>query len=701
MLLFSLLLIICQIFVNIRIAVASEVILNEIDETFPDPLTTANFDDELLSGLHIIDFYSPYCSHCKHLQPVWNETWYKFREESKKLKIKFSQVNCIESGDLCHREKIRAYPSIKLYNSEGFLKEFPKDKRRTVDNLIEFARNESLSYSSSKLNDNLDLSEKSGLLKSSEIVSILAGNSSIPHIVSFWPNDQCMSNGGLIKYSNQDGNCEPFVTAWEDISKRISLNGIQAGHVNCVDTPTLCSKIGVDSMIKPNTDTNIYPKVALILPNKRTNNIFFYTKTMNTVVDDYVDFATRLYSNSQFQDVTFDDIEKMVLRDANFIDPETRNKIYLVYSYDKDTSFEEDMNILEYILEPLSSIDNIYLYKTNSNLFPLVDSTYDSFYKSINYNSTEPEKTPNEEYHALSVMTQQPTFFIFKDGSSLPYVFSAPTTMESRNEDKVIDWIETYSLPFVSKVSDSNFNKIINKDINDYNILSIQIIDTSSEELKAESKKYLDNMLISFYDFEYARMNYSIDMLNMKRKIKSDNIMRLRAKNLPPKSIHDEMTKQIQYKSELEMLLATYDISKGSTFLSSIGIDSQTMDFNVGDVILIERKSGDIFVDDIYGARLKSNSPYVLRETFKAASGFPHYEFHPSIKKLNTFDFAHLNKISQGSLINIIFALFFVLFVILIWIKNKHKFLRRLHNITRASQRNSEGILGNKASFRD
>lgn len=81
----------------------------EPPEGFPEPLNPTNFKEELSKGLHIIDFYSPYCPHCKHLAPVWMETWEEFKEESKTLNITFSQVNCIESADLCGDENIEYF----------------------------------------------------------------------------------------------------------------------------------------------------------------------------------------------------------------------------------------------------------------------------------------------------------------------------------------------------------------------------------------------------------------------------------------------------------------------------------------------------------------------------------------------------------------------------------------------------------------
>lgn len=55
--------------------------ISKIDETekqkkedqFPDPLTATNFETEVSKHLHVVEFFSPYCSHCKHMAPKWKE----------------------------------------------------------------------------------------------------------------------------------------------------------------------------------------------------------------------------------------------------------------------------------------------------------------------------------------------------------------------------------------------------------------------------------------------------------------------------------------------------------------------------------------------------------------------------------------------------------------------------------------------------
>ncbi|XP_032668105.1 dnaJ homolog subfamily C member 10-like isoform X3 [Odontomachus brunneus] len=54
-----------------------------------------------------VNFYSPMCSHCHHLAPVWKEV-------AKLLNgvVKIAAVNCEDNWQLCHQVGIRAYPTL-------------------------------------------------------------------------------------------------------------------------------------------------------------------------------------------------------------------------------------------------------------------------------------------------------------------------------------------------------------------------------------------------------------------------------------------------------------------------------------------------------------------------------------------------------------------------------------------------------------
>ncbi|CAG2178832.1 unnamed protein product [Oppiella nova] len=62
----------------------------------------------------LIDFYTPWCSHCTYFAP-------EFEVISKKLKgkVKTGKVNCQTLGHLCREAAVNAYPTLKLYDKSA------------------------------------------------------------------------------------------------------------------------------------------------------------------------------------------------------------------------------------------------------------------------------------------------------------------------------------------------------------------------------------------------------------------------------------------------------------------------------------------------------------------------------------------------------------------------------------------------------
>lgn len=75
------------------------------------------------SKLVFVNFYAPWCVWCQRLAPVWE----KFAEEVQtktalRTRVEVIKVDCIANRDLCKDQKIRAFPSLRLYEKGAFLK---------------------------------------------------------------------------------------------------------------------------------------------------------------------------------------------------------------------------------------------------------------------------------------------------------------------------------------------------------------------------------------------------------------------------------------------------------------------------------------------------------------------------------------------------------------------------------------------------
>ncbi|KAJ3008915.1 UNVERIFIED_CONTAM: hypothetical protein HDU68_002898 [Siphonaria sp. JEL0065] len=94
-------------------------------------ITTASYDSDTANTGFFVKFYAPWCGHCKHLAPIWEEFAYHMAD-----RVNVGEVDCTVEGKVCARNGIRGYPSLKWVTELGSI-DFVG--RRTVEGLSAFA----------------------------------------------------------------------------------------------------------------------------------------------------------------------------------------------------------------------------------------------------------------------------------------------------------------------------------------------------------------------------------------------------------------------------------------------------------------------------------------------------------------------------------------------------------------------------------
>ncbi|XP_044152458.1 protein disulfide-isomerase [Bufo gargarizans] len=78
-------------------------------------LTKGTFDKALENDYLLVEFYAPWCGHCKALTPEYEKAAKKLKEEGSKIRL--AKVDATEEADLAQQFGVRGYPTIKFFKN--------------------------------------------------------------------------------------------------------------------------------------------------------------------------------------------------------------------------------------------------------------------------------------------------------------------------------------------------------------------------------------------------------------------------------------------------------------------------------------------------------------------------------------------------------------------------------------------------------
>ncbi|GAV53896.1 hypothetical protein ZYGR_0AK03980 [Zygosaccharomyces rouxii] len=660
------------------------------------PLGEKEFRQELQSGLHLVEFYSPHCPHCLEFAPTWHETWRKFRKEGERLNISFVQVNCIKDGDLCNEEGISMYPAIKLYGPQGFIKNYPSDYERTEEDLITFARQETLDSINMEMIDP-DISSK--FLDAHSFNELLAGRGKVPYFVSFWPSNDYEDPLAESKTYDFCPACQSFQKVWSQVTKRFLIHGVDTGHINCEALPDLCHEIGFDMLVNGAKKEGNYPRVALVLPGNGVNNLFIYENGFSSSVWPYEDFVARAISNSKAPEISMEQILELVRQDFQFPEnmdhPIPSQALHVVLSYNPDNVVSEDFHVLEHLVNHLAKIPNAYLHRSKDDVSTAAKLSLDYMYEKINYNRSEPVKLPKTEYLELNLFPQSPTFYIFKEGDWVPHLYVGDSTTETRNVEALAKWFNESALPVISKVTSHNFDRLLNFQPSEYDAVVIQLVDLTDAGSIKTSNDQMKDFLTAAYDYEDVRMQNVVNVRAEKRVDKNTRVKALKAVKASSDKIGKVYHEEIKLEDKNKIVLGYVDISKGLHILEDLGFHKGRNDYKSGDVLVVDSRSSAFVEDDVFGNRLTTGSVYSLRETLVKLILPELSSFHENLKSHElSFNYSRGLDIFGPMRTHRVWRYFLVVGVLVLIIKTLsfYKSFKAKKNYN--AKRNAIGILG-------
>ena len=100
-------------------------------------LTSETFD-ELIPGEKVafVEFYAPWCGHCKRLAPTWKAMAERVHSRSD-LDAVVAKIDCTKHRDTCNANQVRGYPTMLLFEANertGKRYQGPRD----TDELVKF-----------------------------------------------------------------------------------------------------------------------------------------------------------------------------------------------------------------------------------------------------------------------------------------------------------------------------------------------------------------------------------------------------------------------------------------------------------------------------------------------------------------------------------------------------------------------------------
>lgn len=108
----------------------------EVDDPDVAVLTESNFDEFVASDLTLVEFYAPWCGHCKSLAPEYA----KAATELLSHGIRLGKVDATQEGKLAGRFSVSGYPTLKVFRNG---KDFPYTGPRKAAGIVSYMKKQS------------------------------------------------------------------------------------------------------------------------------------------------------------------------------------------------------------------------------------------------------------------------------------------------------------------------------------------------------------------------------------------------------------------------------------------------------------------------------------------------------------------------------------------------------------------------------
>ncbi|KAK5737220.1 hypothetical protein LTR17_006830 [Elasticomyces elasticus] len=445
-------------------------------------LETAKFKESIATGYHLVEFFSPYCGHCKHFAPTW-QTLYEYYYTldtppsssetetggfTEYYDFHFAKLDCVANGDACADNEIRSFPSIVLFKDGEKVetKVGAKDLKTMaawVEDTLETIHPGSRPKGGPKLPKVGDHEVESTLIPDSPPVPVAAKDglkkaatvsaTKVADLASPTPNLDGKSkpltaenfqrlvttthDPWFVKfYTPWCSHCQALAPNWAGMSRQLRRE-LNIGEVNCETEKRLCKDVRVKG----------YPTLLFFRGGERIE----YDGLRG--LGDLIAFANKAVAVAEpIPDVTAKEFAAL----------EEKEEVLFLYFYDHATT-SEDFAALDRLV--MSLIGHAKLVETN-------DSELVERYK----------------------ISTWPRLLVSRDGKPSYYEGLSPRDM--RDFRRVLAWMQGVWLPIVPELTASNAAEVMGGG----KLVVLGIISRDRPEEFLSAKREIKNAALEWID---------------------------------------------------------------------------------------------------------------------------------------------------------------------------------------------------------
>lgn len=584
----------------------------------PEPLTIETFDKFTSEHLTFVEFFSPYCSHCKDLAPKWVETYKNTEADQELLKIYMRQVDCVKSGDLCEREGISYFPNLRLYNAEKadgkeqkarMIDSFPRSMARTPENFRKYLINMAAEYG-----NGITIPSASQEVDIDLGMNIVAGEMEDPYFVALFHSTSDQWENG--RYDSSCEDCAEHRIMWDKLSNLV-VRLAKTGHINCLTHPLLCTKLGYPKQLGARKTA---PEYAMFLPKEA--GLIRLDYDGEVTVPAMKQFVLKLSANSKYEEVSERLLEEYEYLSTS-LKPEPEDKFYplrnhiaLVFLYDKNQVSPEDKAIMPYLLEMVTNSPfNINLFASKSkNMEKVLEQQGNALVEYVNSDPLFEKIQYNNQLQYATTLTASPTLYMFKEGSLIPAVYQNFALEDMRNTQKIQEFINKNQYPLYGELTPQLLRHYFSPKKNANGKVVVTFVDTTNAE---HLKHAFHNMSMIAHQYNALKKQYYFEHLLNERKKKHEKVAELKEKNAETVEIIQGMRVKIPHLFDHDDVIFTYvDMELYPEFANRAGWNINKRGYKAGDSIVVSKDRNYYWDTTLSGERLK-NDPSALRPVLK------------------------------------------------------------------------------------